>query len=170
MKVMDEKYLSMFEGFEDMGVNVSQYRTYADVSSIDYASRIYDDGLRDHIMPELTKYITDLAERATAEIKSKDPKKLSIAETLELLKKGLKPYFYDQRSCSLTELTLDNEDRAENIKWIHPKMAEKINERYREIEALEEDLEDYTVKVEAKIKDLRSRISDIEEKGTDLLI
>jgi predicted transcriptional regulator len=121
-------------------------------------------------MPELTKYITDLAERATAEIKSKDPKKLSIAETLELLKKGLKPYFYDQRSCSLTELTLDNEDRAENIKWIHPKMAEKINERYREIEALEEDLEDYTVKVEAKIKDLRSRISDIEEKGTDLLI
>ena len=64
-------------------------------------------------------------------------KELSVAETLELYKRGLKPYFVTTNTNMLVELVLENEEtRTSPIKWLNPKIAEKIQTRYKEINDL----------------------------------
>jgi predicted ribosome quality control (RQC) complex YloA/Tae2 family protein len=103
----------------------------------------------------------------------KEPKKNpTLAETMDLLARGLKPYFYDLMENDLIELTLATETQRRNsdIHWLAPKIAEKIQERYAEINRLADEkrkaIEDY----DAKIEELERRVDLILENGTDLLI
>ena len=169
---MDEKYLSIFDSYSKYLNPVS--RAWRDIE--DTGLRVDTDSGEIHF----EEYIADLDTTAVQEslkklekmIKDgpKANKKLTLAETMELLKKGLKPYFYDAKLCKLAELNMENEESASDIKWLHPKMAEKINERYAEITKLEVELFETTNDTHAKIKDLQARIKDIEEKGTDLIL
>jgi hypothetical protein len=170
---MDEKYLNIFDS----------YSSYLDAAKLPGAASVFtrwaDKGLLpvndegeirfDELqMDDIADRISALASTLTKE--KMVPKKLTLAQTMDLLKKGLKPYFYDSYLCKLAELDIDNEEKATDIKWLHPKMAEKINERYDEIGKLEVELHEYTKSTNAKIKDLQTRIKDIEEKGTDLIL
>jgi len=103
----------------------------------------------------------------------KEPKKNpTLAETMDLLARGLKPYFYDLMENDLIELTLATETQRRNsdIHWLAPKIAEKIQERYAEMNRLAQEkkkaIEDY----DAKIEELEKRVDLILENGTDLLI
>ena len=98
-------------------------------------------------------------------------KELSVAETLDLYKRGLKPYFYSYRPNTLVELTVENEvDRTTPIKWLHPKIAEKIQARYSEMNDLVKGKESAIKKYNAMIEDIATRIEKIGETGTDLII
>ena len=100
-------------------------------------------------------------------------KELSVAETLELYKRGLKPYFVTPypNTNMLVELVLENEnDRTSPIKWLNPKIAEKIQTRYKEINDLVQQKDAAIRAIDSKIEDLKLRISMIEETGTDLII
>jgi hypothetical protein len=98
-------------------------------------------------------------------------KELSVAETLELYKRGLKPYFVTTNTNMLVELVLENEnDRTSPIKWFNPKIAEKIQTRYKEINDLVQEKGAAIRAIDSRIEDLKLRISMIEETGTDLII
>lgn len=100
-------------------------------------------------------------------------KELSVAETLELYKRGLKPYFVTPypNTNMLVELVLENENnRTSPIKWLNPKIAEKIQTRYKEINDLVQEKGAAIRAIDSKIEDLKLRISMIEESGTDLII
>jgi hypothetical protein len=103
-------------------------------------------------------------------------KELSVAETLDLYKRGLKPYFYSYNVNTLVELTLENENErikssmTSPIKWIHPKIAEKVQARYQEMNDLVQKKGAAIREFDSQIEDLKLRISMIEETGTDLII
>jgi hypothetical protein len=103
-------------------------------------------------------------------------KELSVAETLDLYKRGLKPYFYSYRPNTLVELTVENENELKdkisitNTKWLHPKIAEKIQARYQEMNDLVQKKGAAIREIDSQIEDLKLRISMIEETGTDLII
>ena len=99
-------------------------------------------------------------------------KKLTVAETLDLYKRGLKPYFVSLKENMLVELTVENEnDRTKTpIKWFHPKIAEKIQARYQEINDLVQKNGAAIRECVSQIEELKLRISMIEESGTDLII
>ena len=103
-------------------------------------------------------------------------KELTVAETLDLYKRGLKPYFVSVKENMLVELTMENEiyrtnNRIPNpIKWLHPKIAEKIQARYSEINDLGKKRDAAIRECDSQIEDLKLRISMIEESGTDLII
>ena len=174
---MDEDYLDM--------ARLSNYRDSKYFTSLEWLYQPVSDRVEefrrvDDFEFDAREFIRDLDTTAVQESLSKleklikdgpgGKKKLTLAETMELLKKGLKPYFYDAKICKLAELNIENEESASDIKWLHPKMAEKINERYAEITRLEVELHQYTMKVKNEIKELHERIQDIEDKGTDLII
>jgi len=103
----------------------------------------------------------------------KEPKKNpTLAETMDLLARGLKPYFYDLMENDLIELTLATEDQrgSSDIHWLAPKIAEKIRERYAEINRLAAEKRKALLDYDAKIEELEKRIDLILENGTDLLI
>ena len=103
----------------------------------------------------------------------KEPKKNpTLAETMDLLARGLKPYFYDLMENDLIELTLATEDQrgSSDIHWLAPKIAEKIRERYAEINRLAAEKRKALLDYDAKIEELEKRIDLIIENGTDLLI
>jgi hypothetical protein len=103
-------------------------------------------------------------------------KKLTVAETLDLYKRGLKPYFVSVKENMLVELTVENEndrtiyDMTTPIKWFHPKIAEKIQARYQEINDLVQKKGAAIRECDSQIEELKLRISMIEEGGTDLII
>jgi hypothetical protein len=102
-------------------------------------------------------------------------KELTVAETLDLYKRGLKPYFVSVKENMLVELTVENENertynRTNSIKWLHPKIAEKIQARYQEINDLGKKRDAVNRECDSQIEDLKLRISMIEESGTDLII
>lgn len=103
-------------------------------------------------------------------------KELTVAETLDLYKRGLKPYFVSVKENMLVELTVENENCRTNngipnpIKWLHPKIAEKIQARYSEINDLLKKRDAAIRECDSQIEDLKLRISMIEESGTDLII
>lgn len=103
-------------------------------------------------------------------------KELTVAETLDLYKRGLKPYFVSVKENMLVELTMENENCRTNnripnpIKWLHPKIAEKIQARYQEINDLGKKRDAANREFDSQIGDLKLRISMIEESGTDLII
>ena len=105
----------------------------------------------------------------------KDPNgRLTLGETLDLLSRGLKPYFVDPLENQLVELTIDNEghsgQNSKSVRWFHPKIAEKIQERYREINVLEDERDKAIESYDARIAELEERIKKIAETGTDLII
>ena len=103
----------------------------------------------------------------------KEPKKNpTLAETMDLLARGLKPYFYDLMENDLIELTLATEDQrgSSDIHWLAPKIAEKIRERYAEINRLAGEKRKALLDYDAKIEELERRVDLILENGTDLLI
>jgi len=103
----------------------------------------------------------------------KEPKKNpTLAETMDLLARGLKPYFYDLMENDLIELTLATEDQRgkSDIHWLAPKIAEKIQERYAEIARLADEKRKALLDYDAKIEELERRVDLILENGTDLLI
>ena len=103
----------------------------------------------------------------------KEPKKNpTLAETMDLLARGLKPYFYDLMENDLIELTLATEDQrgSSDIHWLAPKIAEKIRERYAEINRLAAEKRKALLDYDAKIEELERRVDLILENGTDLLI
>ena len=129
----------------------------------------------------VTRRVTDLADlnwaaeqtaiEQTAIEKLLAKKELSVAETLDLYKRGLKPYFYLEIANMLVELVLENENcRTTPIKWLHPKIAEKIQARYQEMNDLVQKKEDAIREWDSQIEDLGIRIKRIEETGTDLII
>jgi hypothetical protein len=134
----------------------------------------------------VTRRVTDLADlnwaaeqtviEQTVIEKLLAKKELSVAETLDLYKRGLKPYFYSYRPNTLVELTLENENEIKdkisitNTKWLHPKIAEKIQARYQEMNDLVQKKGAAIREIDSQIEDLKLRISMIEETGTDLII
>jgi hypothetical protein len=103
----------------------------------------------------------------------KEPKKNpTLAEMMDLLARGLKPHFYDLMENDLIELTLATEDQrgSSDIHWLAPKIAEKIRERYAEINRLAGEKRKALLDYDAKIEELEKRIDLIIENGTDLLI
>ena len=98
-------------------------------------------------------------------------KELSVAETLDLYKRGLKPYFVTRDPDTLVELVLENENsRVTPIKWLHPKIAEKIQARYKEMNDLVIEKEAAIESYDNRIEELKKRIATIEESGTDLIL
>lgn len=99
-------------------------------------------------------------------------KNLTLAETMDLLSRGLKPYFYDLMENNMIELTLATEDQRGNsdIHWLAPKIAEKIQERYAEIARLAEEKRKALLDYDAKIEELEKRVELILKNGTDLII
>jgi hypothetical protein len=99
-------------------------------------------------------------------------KNLTLAETMDLLSRGLKPYFYDLMENNLIELTLETETQRgkADIHWLAPKIAEKIQERYAEIARLADEKRKALLDYDAKIEELESRIDLILQNGTDLII
>jgi hypothetical protein len=91
---------------------------------------------------------------------------------MDLLARGLKPYFYDLMENDLIELTLATEDQrgSSDIHWLAPKIAEKIRERYAEINRLAGEKRKALLDYDAKIEELERRVDLILENGTDLLI
>jgi hypothetical protein len=103
-------------------------------------------------------------------------KKPTVAESLYLYKRGLKPYFVSVKENMLVELTMENEsdrtiyDITAPIKWFHPKIAEKIQARYQEMNDLVQKKGAAIRECDSQIEELKLRISMIEEGGTDLII
>jgi hypothetical protein len=99
-------------------------------------------------------------------------KNLTLAETMDLLSRGLKPYFYDLMENNLIELTLATETQRgkADIHWLAPRIAEKIQERYAEIARLADEKRKALLDYDAKIEELESRIDLILQNGTDLII
>ena len=99
-------------------------------------------------------------------------KNLTLAETMDLLSRGLKPYFYDLMENNMIELTLATEAQRgkSDIHWLAPKIAEKIQERYAEIARLAEEKRKALLDYDAKIEELESCIKLIIKNGTDLII
>lgn len=126
----------------------------------------------------VTKLMDDIhKERTQTDLEKLLAKKeLTVAETLDLYKRGLKPYFVSVKENMLVELTMENEiyrtnNRIPNpIKWLHPKIAEKIQARYSEINDLGKKRDAAIRECDSQIEDLKLRISMIEESGTDLII
>jgi hypothetical protein len=132
----------------------------------------------------VTRRVTDLADlnweteqtviEQTAIEKLLSKKDLSVAETLDLYKRGLKPYYYSYNVNTLVELTVENQneirDSTASTKWLHPKIAEKIQARYQEMNDLVKEKKDAIKGYDARIEDIATRIEKIEETGTDLII
>ena len=132
----------------------------------------------------VTRRVTDLADlnweteqtviEQTAIEKLLSKKDLSVAETLDLYKRGLKPYYYSHNVNTLVELTVENQneirDSTASTKWLHPKIAEKIQARYQEMNDLVKEKKDAIKGYDARIEDIATRIEKIEETGTDLII
>lgn len=132
----------------------------------------------------VTRRVTDLADlnweteqtviEQTAIEKLLSKKDLSVAETLDLYKRGLKPYYYSYNVNTLVELTVKNQneirDSTASTKWLHPKIAEKIQARYQEMNDLVKEKKDAIKGYDARIEDIATRIEKIEETGTDLII
>jgi hypothetical protein len=132
----------------------------------------------------VTRRVTDLADlnweteqtviEQTAIEKLLSKKDLSVAETLDLYKRGLKPYYYSHNVNTLVELTVKNQneirDSTASTKWLHPKIAEKIQARYQEMNDLVKEKKDAIKGYDARIEDIATRIEKIEETGTDLII
>jgi hypothetical protein len=99
-------------------------------------------------------------------------KDLTLAETMDLLSRGLKPYFYHLMENNLIELTLETETQRgkSDIHWLAPRIAEKIQERYAEIARLADEKRKALLDYDAKIEELESRIDLILQNGTDLII
>ena len=99
-------------------------------------------------------------------------KNLTLAETMELLSRGLKPYYISYSQNQMVELTLDNEDERglQIIHWLPPRIAEKIQDRYNRINAILKEKEDAISTYNSKIEDLKARIQDILDKGHDLML
>ena len=97
---------------------------------------------------------------------------LTLAETIELFKKGYRAYVYCTRTLKMVELTLDNEEEHVGAvkEFLLPMMADKINERYEEIGRLEVELHQQTKKIKNEIAELHERIQQIKDNGTDLII
>jgi hypothetical protein len=134
------------------------------------AQRLMNDDARERPLTNLEAY--KKPEQSNLE-KLLAKKELSVAETLELYKRGLKPYFVTPypNTNMLVELVLENEnDRTSPIKWLNPKIAEKIQTRYKEINDLVQEKGAAIRAIDSKIEDLKLRISMIEETGTDLII
>ena len=74
----------------------------------------------------------------------------------------------------MVELTVKNQneirDSTASTKWLHPKIAEKIQARYQEMNDLVKEKKDAIKGYDARIEDIATRIEKIEETGTDLII
>lgn len=174
---MDEKYLDM--------ARLSNYRDSKYLSSLDWLYQPVSDRVEEFIRVDDFEFdaqelIRDLAARVDEKISKKAPEpvplhkkpNLTLAETVDLFKKGYKPYVYCSRTLKMVELTIDNEEEFKGClkEWLLPMMADKINERYDEITRLEVELHQHTVKVKNEIEELHERIQDIKDKGTDLIL
>ncbi len=103
----------------------------------------------------------------------KEPKKdLTLAETMDLLSKGLKPYFYHPIENNIVELTLSTEGERgrSDIFWLPPRIAEKVEEKYEKINTLIKEKAEAIKDYEVKIKELEERVSLILKNGTDLIL
>ena len=168
---MDEKDLDgLFRG-------LAPYYSYMDYPRFSMAENQEGDLI-------VTRRVTDLADlnweteqtviEQTAIEKLLSKKDLSVAETLDLYKRGLKPYYYSHNVNTLVELTVKNQneirDSTASTKWLHPKIAEKIQARYQEMNDLVKEKKDAIKGYDARIEDIATRIEKIEETGTDLII
>ena len=174
---MDEDYLDM--------ARLSNYRDSKYLSSLDWLYRPVTDRA-DEFEFDAQELIRDLAARIDGQVANTDPipkkkaepvplhKKsdLTLAEMMELFKKGYKAYVYCPKTLKMVELTINNEEEFKGCvkEWLLPMMADKINERYDEIGRLEMELHQQTLKVKNEIKELHERIQDIKDKGTDLIL
>lgn len=173
---MDEDYLDM--------ARLSNYGDYKKLSSLDWLYQPVSDRVEefrrvDDFEFDAQEFIRDLAARVDEKISKKAPEpvplhkkpNLTLAETVDLFKKGYKPYVYCSRTLKMVELTMDNEEEFKGClkEWLLPMMADKINERYDEITRLEVELHQHTVKVKNEIEELHERIQEIKDKGTDLI-
>lgn len=168
---MDEKDLDgLFRG-------LAPYYSYMDYPRFSMAENKEGDLI-------VTRRVTDLADlnweteqtviEQTAIEKLLSKKDLSVAETLDLYNRGLKPYYYSHNVNTLVELTVENQneirDSTASTKWLHPKIAEKIQARYQEMNDLVKEKKDAIKGYDARIEDIATRIEKIEETGTDLII
>jgi hypothetical protein len=185
---MDEKYLSsLLSKYMDAGKSPSLdwlYRPVDDVDRIsfdtivDYPSTIFGEDrspLRESIIDALDSKMDSALKGLKKTVDSVPLHKkseLTLAETVELFKKGYRPYVYCSSTLRMVELTLANEnDHVGAVKeFLLPMMANKINERYEEIDRLEVELHQQTVKIKNEIAELHERIQEIKDNGTDLII
>ena len=187
---MDEKYLSLFTDNNDLGTfakwagytlntdpiyanpdndflfnDNDDYRTFLFNDNDDY--RTVEDKLREMAV----KMLRDNEAKESSLEKLIKKKELSVAETLDLYKRGLKPYFVTLYPDTLVELVMENENsRMTPIKWLHPKIAEKIQARYKEMNDLVIEKEAAIESYDNRIEELKKRIDTIEESGTDLIL
>lgn len=128
----------------------------------------------DAIAEMATRLMGDIDKKTTQSAREKLlPKKdLTLAETMDLLSRGLKPYFYNLMENNMVELTLATEVQRGNsdIHWLAPKIAEKIQERYAEMNRLAEEKRKAIRDYDAKIEELEKRVELILQNGTDLII
>ena len=173
---MDEKYLSLFTDNNDLGTFAkwAGYTLNTDPMNPDNDFYFNDDNYRtveDKLREMAVKMLRDNEAKESSLEKLIKKKELSVAETLDLYKRGLKPYFVTRDPDTLVELVLENENsRVTPIKWLHPKIAEKIQARYKEMNDLVIEKEAAIESYDNRIEELKKRIDTIEESGTDLIL
>lgn len=178
---MDEKeYNGLFDKFQTYATYLGGLPMNRDHVASDYvaAARV----VLDNDVPIGNVEWDEFAESLKVHLRKSDLKKKeelkkyvnpTIAETMDLLKRGLKPYFYDHYSHNLVELTMENQHNVSStldVEWLHEKIAKKIQDRYFEMGKLKEEKQKAIEDYDAKIKELEERIQKIEETGTDLIL
>ena len=176
---MDEKYLSLFTDNNDLGT-FAKWAGYTLNTDPIYANPdndfLFNDNddyrtVEDKLREMAVKMLRDNEAKESSLEKLIKKKELSVAETLDLYKRGLKPYFVTRDPDTLVELVLENENsRVTPIKWLHPKIAEKIQARYKEMNDLVIEKEAAIESYDNRIEELKKRIATIEESGTDLIL
>ena len=190
---MDEKYLSsLMSKYMDLGKSSSLDWLYRPVDDrdanidgglnfdtfiIDYPDRILqgqdlDRGATRDRIDALAASLAGFKKKALDTIPLHKKPDLTLAETIELFKKGYRVYSYSEREMKMVEITIENEEDFVGCvkEFLLPMMADKINERYEEIGRLEVELHQQTVKIKNEITELHERIKEIKNNGTDLII
>lgn len=175
---MDEKYLSLFDN-NDLGT-FAKWAGYTLNTDPIYANPdndfLFNDNddyrtVEDKLREMAVRMLRDNGVKESSLERLIKKKELSVAETLDLYKRGLKPYFVTSDPDTLVELVLENENtRVTPIKWLHPKIAEKIQARYKEMNDLVIEKEAVIESYDNRIEELKKRIDTIEESGTDLML
>jgi hypothetical protein len=176
---MDEKYLSLFTDSNDLGT-FAKWAGYTLNTDPIYANPdndfLFNDDddyrkVEDKLREMAVRMLRDNEAKESSLEKLIKKKELSVAETLDLYNRGLKPYFVTGDPDTLVELVLENENtRVTPIKWLHPKIAEKIQTRYKEMNDLVIEKEAAIESYDNRIEELKKRIGTIEESGTDLIL
>lgn len=96
-----------------------------------------------------------------------------IGLTMEKAAKGLKPYIINIKYNVFGELgnvKYDVNEKSTKLVWLLPKIAERIQERFDSISAIEKEIDEFTRSSYRKIEEYEDRIKQILDTGHDHIL